>query len=72
MFFRATRQLDWDLHMTAFRSMIPWFFACGKVHYARYGSAYWLEMSSLETTHPGSYLNLLSFYIYMTIKGQWL
>ena len=32
--------------------MIPWFFGCDKVNYARYGSAYWLEMTSLGTTHP--------------------
>ena len=59
MFIRATRQVDWDLHLSAFRSMIPWFFACDKVNYARYGSAYWLEMTSLEKTHPGLSADIL-------------
>lgn len=53
MFVRATRQVDWELHLSAFRRMLPWFYACDKVNYARYGTAYWLEMKSLETTHPG-------------------
>jgi hypothetical protein len=59
MFIRATRQVDWDLHLSSFRSMIPWFFACDKVNYARYGSAYWLEMTSLEKTHPGLSVDML-------------
>jgi hypothetical protein len=54
MFIRATREVDWVLHLAAFRAMILWFFVCDKVHYARYGTAYWLEMISLETTHPGN------------------
>ncbi|XP_028410493.1 uncharacterized protein LOC114533190 [Dendronephthya gigantea] len=52
-FIRATRQINWKLHLAAFRAMIPWFFASDRVNYARYGSAYWLEMMSLERTHPG-------------------
>ena len=34
MFIRATRIIDWDLHLLAFRSMIPWYFACDKVNYS--------------------------------------
>ena len=59
MFIRATRQVDWDLHLSAFRMMIPWFFACDKFNYARYDSAYWLEMMSLEKTHPGLFVMLI-------------
>jgi hypothetical protein len=55
MFIRATRQVDWTLHLSSFRSMLPWFFACDRVNYARYGTAYWLEMMALEKTHPGWY-----------------
>ena len=36
--------------------MIPWFLVCDKVHYARHGSAYWLEM----TSHTFCNKNLLS------------
>lgn len=59
MFIRATRQVDWDLHLSAFRMMIPWFFASDKFNYARYGWAYWLEMTSLEKTHPGLFVMLI-------------
>ena len=27
MFLRATRENDWDLHLSPVRSMLPWFFA---------------------------------------------
>ena len=30
MFIRATREVDWVLHLAAFRAMIPWFFVCDK------------------------------------------
>ena len=52
-FVRATRQINWQLHLISFRAMLPWFFACDRVNYARYASAYWLEMTALENTHPG-------------------
>ena len=55
-----TREVNWDLHLASFRAMLPWFFACDRVNYARYGSAYWLEMTALEQTHPGM-LNLYCF-----------
>ena len=72
MFIRATRIVDWDLHLSAFRSMIPWFFACDKVNYSRYGSAYWLEMSSIETTHPGYSNMILSGYISNVLANVFL
>ena len=53
MFIRATRQIDWELYLSAFRQMLPWFFFSNKTNYARYGTAYWLEMMSLDKTHPG-------------------
>ena len=53
MFIRATRQIDWELHLSTFRQMLPWFFVTNKINYARYGTAYWLEMTSLYKTHPG-------------------
>ncbi len=48
MFIRATRQVNWNLHL------MTWFFICDSVNYARYGSAYILEMTALEKTHPGT------------------
>lgn len=53
MFIRATREVNWNLHLKTFRSMLPWFFICDRINYARYGSAYWLEMNAIDYTHPG-------------------
>eukprot|EP00794_Sanderia_malayensis_P001845 gene1845-2078_t len=52
VFIRATRENDWELHLSAVRSMLPWFFAADRFNYARYGSIYWLEMISINETHP--------------------
>ena len=53
LFLCGTRANDWDLHLSAIRSMLPWFFAYDRVNYQRYLSAYWLEMNLLDFTHPG-------------------
>ena len=52
-FLRAPRADNRYLHLSAIRSMLPWFFAYGRVNYQRYLTAYWLEMHLLEYTHPG-------------------
>ena len=55
LFVRATRTTDWDLHLSAIRSsMLPWFFAYDRVNYAKYLPLYWLEMSCINDTHPGT------------------
>lgn len=51
-FIRATRTSDWKLHLSALRSLIPWFFATDRINYSRYAPCYWLEMSLLPKTHP--------------------
>lgn len=51
-FIRASRTSDFQLHVSSLRRMLPWFFAYDRTNYARYGTAYWLEMSSLPHTHP--------------------
>ena len=51
-FIRATREINWDLQLATFRSMLPWFFICDRTNYARYRTAYWLEMIALDRTHP--------------------
>ena len=53
LFIRATRENNWQLHLSAVRSTLPWFFAADRVNYARFGSMYWFEMISLDKTHPG-------------------
>ncbi len=60
LFIRATREGNWTLHSSTVQSMLPWFFACDKVNYARYLTAYWVEMSNLEDTHLTAHQQLLS------------
>ena len=48
MFIRAEREGDWPLHLEAFSQMMPYFFAAGHVHYARYGLIYLRAMESLS------------------------
>lgn len=52
IFIRATREGNWLLHLSAVRSMLPWFFAYDRVNYSRYLSIYWCEMTNMHLTHP--------------------
>ena len=55
---RATREGNWELHLSCIRQMIPWCFAYDNLNYARYLSAYVSEMSHLEDDHP----NILEYF----------
>ncbi len=48
MFVRAEREGEWALHLWAVNEMIPYFFAAGHVHYARYGLLYLRSMQKLH------------------------
>lgn len=63
-FIRATRDSDWSLHLATVRRMLPWYFAYDRQNYARYLSAYWVEMINLPKTHPHCYEEV-------TAKGNW-
>ncbi|PIK41754.1 hypothetical protein BSL78_21395 [Apostichopus japonicus] len=52
LFIRASRESNWDLHLSSIRSMMPWFMAYDRVNYARYAPVYWLEMKEFSTKHP--------------------
>ena len=49
---RASREGDWDLHISSIRKLIPWCFAYDNINYARYLSSYLSEMSHLEDKNP--------------------
>ena len=49
---RASREGNWELHVSTIRKMILWCFAYDNVNYARYLSSYLSEMSHLEEEHP--------------------
>ncbi|KAJ8346686.1 hypothetical protein SKAU_G00280870 [Synaphobranchus kaupii] len=52
---RASREGDWELHLHAIRTMIPWCFAYDKINYARYLSPYFAQMTNLPEKHPSVY-----------------
>ena len=52
---RATRTGNWDLHISIIKRILPWMFAYDRPNYARYLSAYYLEMCDLPKTHPSAY-----------------
>ena len=57
---RASREGDWELHLSATRKMIPWCFVHDNLNYARYLSAYFSEMSHVEEEHPVAFKYLRS------------
>ena len=59
LFLRATREGNWELHLSSIRDMIPWFFSYGRINYSRYLPIYYLEMIDLQTTHPFVHGHLL-------------
>ncbi len=46
-FTRAQRDGLWELHLYAFRRMLPFFFRYDHVNYARWGTVYLAEMAKL-------------------------
>ena len=57
---RASREGNWELHLSTIRKMIPWCLAHDNLNYARYLSAYVSEMSYLEEEHPEAFKHLQS------------
>ena len=57
MFIRAEREGNWPLHLYATEQMMPYFFASGHVHYARYGLYYLHSMAKLPSSVLEEFLN---------------
>ena len=51
----ASCEGNWNLHLNAIRTMIPWCFAYDKVNYARYLSAYYAQMTNVPEMYPCVY-----------------
>ena len=52
---RASREGDWELHVSSVRAMLPWCFAYDARNYARYMSSYYQDMMTLKDEHPEAY-----------------
>ena len=46
---RVEWESDWALHLLAVKQMLPYFFAAGHIHYARYGMIYLRSMEKLDS-----------------------
>ena len=57
---RAAREGNWDLHLSAIRTLIPWCFAYDKINYACYLSLYLAEMTNLKAFKTGQFSVQLS------------
>ena len=51
-YLHAEREGLWDLHLRTVGVMLPYFFACGHVHYAIWVSVYLGDMIFLPATSP--------------------
>ena len=49
---RASREGNWELHLSCVCQMFPWRFSYDGINYARYMSAYYSDMTSLQDEHP--------------------
>ena len=58
-FTRALREGDWELYLSSFAEMLPWFAAYDHVNYTRWGVVYLAEMRLLPQTAPEVYLGFL-------------
>ena len=52
---QSSREGNWDQHLHAIRSLIPWCFSYDKLNYAQYLPVYYAEMTNLATDHPEIY-----------------
>lgn len=50
-FIRATRQANWDLHLSSLERLARYFFVLDRIKYARMVPLYLAEMKSLQQTH---------------------
>ena len=68
-FIRAEREGDWCLHLLAVKEMIPYFFASGHVHYARYGLLYLKTISNIDPTVLEHFMK--GEHVMRHIPGYW-
>ena len=52
-FTRALREGDWELYLSSFAEMLPWFAAYDNVNYTRWGVVYLAEMRLLPEVYQG-------------------
>ena len=58
-FTRAIREGEWDLYLSSFAEMLPWFAAFDHVNYTRWGIVFLADMKLLPKTAPEVYEGFL-------------
>ena len=48
LFIRASREENWELHLSSLELMIPYFFLHDQLHYARFTPLYIAKMMELK------------------------
>ncbi|KAL8571746.1 hypothetical protein ACOMHN_060831 [Nucella lapillus] len=59
-FTRSLRDGDWELFLSSFAEMLPWFGAFDHYHYTRWGTVFLADMNMLPTTAPEVHLGFLA------------
>ena len=60
-FIRSMREVDWNLHPSCIRDMLPWMFAHDRTNYSRYLSVYWCP-SKMYTLLPMKHSKLATLW----------
>ena len=69
VFIRAEREGDWPLHLHVVTKMLPYFFAAGHRHYARYATYYLNDMKNLPPVVLERFMR--GEHTTRHIKGYW-
>ena len=67
---RATREGNWQLHLSAIQVKISWCFAYDKVNYARYLPVYYAQLSNLQTRPPGVFQAFLGGHLSVQLSNS--
>ncbi|KAL8561204.1 hypothetical protein ACOMHN_029275 [Nucella lapillus] len=59
-FTSSLRDGDWELFLSSFAEMLPWFGAFDHYHYTRWGTVFLADMNMLPTTAPEVHLGFLA------------
>ena len=59
-YIRSNREANWKLYLQCLIEMTPYFFAHGRINYARYMPAYFIEMLTFHITHPDAHQSQLN------------
>ena len=60
LFIRAERTGNWEMHLSAFKQMLPWFGLYDHVNYLRWGTVYVADASQLDKTHKDVHKEFLN------------